>query len=182
MNNYSKEYYYGKKCQPILSLEEQEIIVNWIDTNYKLLDNNGYNRYNIKLSILKNKVEIPECIYKIKQRIVDIENLYDYQQEPLFEDSIGYMTDGGKLHKHTDPNVNNLVHTRFNVYVQLPNEGGYPIYGNNIYKLKERTYICCRAGIDYHECIQVKGERARIVLSFGFLLPLDRVSKINYDY
>ena len=98
------------------------------------------------------------------------------------EDSIGYMIDGGKLHKHTDPNVNNLVHTRFNVYVQLPNEGGYPIYSNNLYKLKERRYICCRAGIDYHECQLVKGDRARIVLSFGFLLPVDRVIKIIYDY
>jgi len=176
------EYYYGKKCQPILSLKEKEIIVNWINNNYELLDSNGYNRYKIKLSLLKQKIDIPTCIYDIKKRIVEAEMLHDYDMEPLFEDSIGYMLNGAKLHKHTDPNNNNLVHTRFNVYVQLPDEGGYPIYNNNLYKLKERTYICCRAGIDYHECQEVKGDKARIVLSFGFLLPLDRVSKIIYDY
>ena len=176
------EYYYGKKCQPILSLDEKEIIVNWINNNYKLLDSNGYNRYKIKLSSLKEKIDIPNCIYEIKKRIVEAESLHDYDMEPLFEDSIGYMLNGAKLHKHTDPNKNNLVHTRFNVYVQLPHEGGYPIYSNNLYKLKERTYICCRAGIDYHECQEVKGDKARIVLSFGFLLPVNRVSKIIYDY
>lgn len=181
MNN-SDVYYYGKYSEPILSTEEQQIIVNWIDKNYRLLDHNGYNRYNIKLSLLGKKIDIPDCIYKIKQRIIDAEQLHNFIQEPIFEDSIGYMINGGKLHKHTDPNCNNLVHTRFNVYVQLPFEGGYPIYNNNLYKLKERTYICCRAGIDYHECQEVKGDRARIILSFGFLLPLDRVSKIIYDY
>ena len=178
----NSKYYYGKKCDPILSLEEQQIIVNWINENYKLLECNGHNRYKIKLSLLKEKIEIPNCIYEIKKRIIEAELLHDFDGEPLFEDSIGYMLNGAKLHKHTDPNHNNLVHTRFNVYVQLPYEGGYPIYNNNLYKLKERTYICCRAGIDYHECQEVKGDKPRIMLSFGFLLPLDRVSKIIYDY
>ena len=178
----NSEYYYGKKCEPILSFEEQQIIVKWIDQNYKLLDHNGYNRYNIKLSLLKKTIHIPSCIYEIKKRIVEAEQLHNFEQEPLFEDSICYMINGAQLHKHTDPNYNNLVHTRFNVYVQLPHEGGYPIYNNNLYKLKERTYICCRAGIDYHSCEKVKGDKARIILSFGFLLPLDRISKIIYDY
>jgi hypothetical protein len=175
-------YYYGKKCKPICTVDEQNIIVNWLNNNYNLLDVNGYNRYNSKLSELKEKTNIPVCIYEIKKRIVDAEQLHEFNQEPVFEDSVGYMINGGKLHKHTDPNLNNLVHTRFNVYVQLPEEGGYPIYSNNLYKLKERTYICCRAGIDYHECQEVKGDKARIILSFGFLLPVDRVSKIIYDY
>ena len=178
----SYSYYYGKYCEPICSIEEQSIIVDWINKNYKLLNINGYNKYNSKLSELRHKINIPECIYDIKKRIVDAEGLHNFEQEPIFEDSIGYMTNGGELHKHTDPNSNNLVHTRFNVYVQLPLEGGYPIYNNNLYKLKERTYICCRAGIDFHYCQPVKGDRARIILSFGFLLPLDRVSRIVYDY
>jgi hypothetical protein len=86
------------------------------------------------------------------------------------------------LHEHTDPNEGELIHTRFNVYVQIPEIGGYPIYNNILCKLKERTYICCRAGIDKHYCEKVIGNRERIVLSYGFLLPYDRIKNINYEY
>ena len=108
--------------------------------------------------------------------------MHDEIEEPLFKDSIGLMMDGAQLHTHTDPNKYGLIHTRFNVYVQLPYIGGYPIYNDNLYKLKERTYICCRAGIDPHYCEKVEGDRERIILSYGFLLPIERVNNIIYDY
>ena len=113
---------------------------------------------------------------------MDKEELYKYIQEPHFRDSVGYMTEGGQLHLHLDPNPNSdLIHTRFNVYVKLPEKGGYPIYANKTCKLKERTYICCRSGIDKHCCTKVeKGER--IILSFGFLIPKSRIENIIYDY
>ena len=90
-------------------------------------------------------------------------------EEPLFKDSIGYMMDGGQLHEHVDPNQDGLIHTRFNLYVQIPHEGGYPIYAGKTLRLKERTYICCRAGIDPHYCEKVEGDRERIIISYGFL-------------
>ncbi len=96
------------------------------------------------------------------------------------------MLNGGQLHKHIDDFDNdydkNLIHTRFNVYVQIPIKGGYPIYNNKLLKLKERTYICCRSGIDEHYCEKVEGDRERVVLSYGFLLPYDRIKNIIYEY
>ena len=102
--------------------------------------------------------------------------------DPEFRDAIGYMIGDSELHEHTDPSYYGLVHTRFNLYVQLPEEGGYPIYANNLYKLKERTYICCRAGIDKHLCSDVKGNKPRIMISYGFQLPYERVKNIKYNY
>ncbi len=174
------QYIYSDKDEPIISEQEQEIIVSWVRNNYiNELKSNGFNRY---MKNMHDIPSIPPIVWDIKKRIIDKENLYDAIEEPLFKDSIGYMMDGGQLHTHTDPNRYGLVHTRFNVYVQLPYKGGYPIYNNNIYKLKERTYICCRAGIDQHYCEKVEGERERIILSYGFLLPIERITNIIYDY
>jgi hypothetical protein len=174
-------YKYTKDDDYILSESEQTIIVDWVRKYYKYFYKNGHNKYMQKLEYFDN---VPECIWEIKKRIFDKEKLHDYEEEPIFKDSVGYMTDGANLHLHTDPNPENstLIHTRYNVYVQLPYKGGYPIYNNIPCKLKERTYICCRSGIDFHSCVTVEGDRERIVLSFGVLVPRERIENIQYDY
>lgn len=172
---------YTKNDDFILSTEEQKIIVDWTKSNYlRLKDNGGLkNRY---IGSMDEIPDIPDIVWKIKERIIEKEQLYDAIQEPKFKDSIGYMINGGQLHEHKDPNIENLIHTRFNVYVQIPEKGGLPIYGDKLCSLRERTYICCRAGIDKHYCQKVVGDRERIVISYGFLLPYDRIKNIVYEY
>lgn len=176
-----KKYIYSLHDDCIMTTEQQKEIVEWVKINYTYFKSSGYNRY---MQLLNYFDDVPKCIWEIKNRIVDKELLHEFQEEPIFKDSIGYMMDGGQLHNHVDPNPINeeLYHTRFNVYVQIPNKGGMPIYNNNLYQLKEMTYICCRSGIDYHSCEKVEGERERIVLSFGFLLPFERIKNITYNY
>lgn len=179
MDASSIEYKYTSNDDFIATLEEQAIIVNWVRLKYPLFRMNGYNRY---MTILDQFNDVPECIWAIKQRIVDKEKLHDAVQEPMFRDAIGYAMENGELHLHKDPNKNGLIHTRFNVYLQIPEKGGLPIYDNKVLALKERTYICCRSGLDYHCCQKIEGPRERIVLSFGFLLPYNRVENIVYEY
>ena len=173
------EYIYTKDDECILSELEQFEIVEWVKNNYHRFRPTGTNRY-MQLMILLN--DIPKCVWEIKDRIVKKEKLENEIQEPLFKDAIGYMTDGGQLHKHTDPNRYGLVHTRFNVYVQIPIKGGLPTYGDQLISLKERTYVCCRSGKDLHHCQLVEGDRARVILSYGFLLSEERVKNIKYLY
>ncbi len=172
-------YKYTSNDEYIISKEEQELIVNWVKENYKKLNSNGYQKYMKSMDEIE---DIPSIVWDIKKRIVKKENLFDAIQEPLFRDSIGCMCDGGQLQTHVDPNKDGLIHTRFNLYVQLPYEGGYPIYSGKTLKLKERTYICCRAGVDLHSCEKVIGKRERIIISYGFLLPPSRVKNIVYEY
>lgn len=184
MNIYSKDdkpIIYSKDDKPIITIEEQKEIVDWITINYIKLYKSGYNRYMKQLDKLEN---VPKCIWDIKQRIIDKELLHNNIQEPVFKDAIGYMLEGGQLQEHTDPNPanSNLIHTRFNVYVQLPEKGGRPIYNNTHCNLNERSYICCRSGIDKHLTDKVEGNRPRIILSFGFLLPYSRIKNIEYLY
>lgn len=171
--------YYSKNDKEIMTIEEQTEIVAWARENYKKFKTMGYNRWRCILSDISS---YPKAIDEIKERIIFKESLEEYQQEPLFKDALGYMTDGGKLHEHTDPNQGDLIHIRFNVYVQLPYEGGFPIYDGNLYQLKERRYICCRAGIDLHHATKVKGERERIIISYGFLMTREQLGSVVYDY
>lgn len=170
---------YGINDDYIMSIEEQYEIVEWVKNNYLRLKKNGLNRY---MKSMDEIPDIPDVVWEIKKRIVTKECLENDIQEPLFRDAIGYMMNKGQLHKHTDPNEHNLIHTRFNVYVQIPEKGGYPIYKECVLKLKERTYICCRSGLDEHYCEQVEGERERIVLSYGFLLNYNKIKNVKYEY
>jgi hypothetical protein len=178
-----KEYIYSSNDEPILTIEEQSIIVEWTRNNYKTFRSSGYNR-QMQMFDYYAADYIPSCIWDIKKRIMDKEGLHGFKQEPMFRDAIGYMTDGGQLQEHTDPNpkFSNLIHTRFNVYIQIPIKGGLPIYNNQLCSLNERTYICCRSGIDMHYCQKVEGPRERIMVTFGFLLPPERIQNIKYLY
>jgi hypothetical protein len=156
----------------VVTIDEQKQIVEWADANYTRFIPNGPGRQFKRLTDL---LDVPICVWDVKRRIVEKEGLQDARSEPIFADYIGYITDGGQIHPHKDPNVTNddgevLIHTRYNAIIQLPEVGGLPIYGGVTLPVKEREYVVCRSGIDLHTCERVGGPRARIVLSFGFLM------------
>lgn len=176
------EHWYTDRDAPVVSEAEQAEIVAWVRSRYPYFRPNGPRRYMQRLDYLD---DVPDCVWRIKQRVYDRERLHGYETEPLFRDSVGYILDGGALHLHRDPNPDDgsgRIHTRFNVYVQLPERGGYPIYAGVPCRLRERTYICCRAGLDKHCCAPVEGPRERVVLSFGVLAPRARVERVRYAY
>jgi hypothetical protein len=173
---------YSDRDDPIMTEAEQSEIVAWVRSHYQYFRPNGPRQFMQRLDYLD---DVPDCVWDIKRRIYDRERLHGYDPEPLYRDSVGYMLDGGFLHLHSDPNPDDgsgRIHTRFNVYVQLPERGGYPIYADIPCRLRERTYICCRAGIDKHRCATVQGPRERIILSFGVLAPRARVERVVYAY
>ena len=173
------ERYYGLDDEPIITEDEQKIIVDWTRENYESFSSSGYHRCRQCLDLFK---DLPSIFEELRNRIVKKEGLENVRIEPIFRDSIAYMRDGGKLHLHKDPNRDGLIHVRFNVYVQLPYEGGVPIYAKQFCPLNERTYICCRSGLDYHECTMVIGERERVMVSYGFLMKPEEIGKITYNY
>lgn len=161
----------------VMTSEEQVEIVEWANKNYVNFINNGPGR---QYHFLDTFEDIPICIWNIKQRVVEKEGLYEYRQEPVFRDYIGYIVNGGQIHPHKDPNNDFLdddllIHTRFNVFIQLPLKGGMPIYGNKKIDVKELEYIRCLSGLETHYCEKVEGEKARIILSFGFLIPQNKL-------
>ena len=141
-------------------------IADWANKNYKLFSQNGFER---QYGILQN-LNPPSEVWLIKKQIIDRYNLIHAKQEPCFKDYCGYITKGGAIHPHTDKNEGNLIHTRFNVMVSKPFEGGEPIQNGVVIDVEEGDIWRCDAGLVKHWCNQVVGDKPRIVLSFGFLL------------
>ena len=162
----------------VVTVEEQRVIIDWADLHYDDFKENGYSRRYYVLQITDDT--IPEEVWEIKRRVVETESLYGYSAEPIFGDFIGYVKDGGQIQPHVDSNQYDevtgelLIHTRFNVFIQLPVSGcgGRPIYGGRTIDVCELQYVKCLSGVERHYCEKVRGDVGRIVLSFGFLIPL----------
>ena len=173
--------------EEVVTYEEQQCIINWIGENknktfiYNLL-NGGYFMY---IDTLKetldnsNNIVCNENIYKIitniKKRIESLENLNDCKTCPELGHFIYYMGNGTKLHRHKDDNNINSYHIRFNVIIQNPESGGVPIYAGKKINTKERCYIICRSGLDYHESTLVNGNKPKITISYGYSIDINNI-------
>ena len=153
---------------------DKRYFLNWIYYNEEKFKKNtsGNNR---KFLILKNiDIEIEEKIKKLKNKIIELEKINDWIDEPNYDNYIGINTNGGHIHLHTDNNINGYIHTRWNIVLQYPIEGGHSIYGNSINILEENMIWKCEAGLIPHGCTDIVGDTSRITLSLGF-----QIKKIN---
>jgi len=141
-------------------------IAEWANLTYKSFNPNGYGR---QYGVLQ-ELNPPKEVWDIKKLIVKKHTLHNAKQEPMFKDFCGFITEGGAIHPHKDPNDGSLVHTRFNVMISKPIEGGEPIQNGVVVKVNEGDVWRCDAGIVKHWCSPVVGGKPRIVLSYGFLL------------
>lgn len=143
-----------------------EPIKYWANTNYHLFKPNGFCRQYGLLSAFNP----PKEVWLIKDEIIKTYNLYNAKQEPVFKDYCGYITEGGAIHEHSDPNQGTLIHTRFNVMISKPIAGGIPVQNGKEISVEEGDVWRCDAGVVKHWCTEVEGNKPRIVCSFGFLL------------
>jgi hypothetical protein len=110
--------------------------------------------------------------FKIKRRLMDRENLCDTYQDEFLDDFISINTEGAEIQKHTDPNRTNHIHTRYNLIVNKPPEGGMPVYGDQIVGYENRMLWRCEAGKYIHCSTPVIGPEYRINISYGFQIPI----------
>lgn len=166
MNKIELKGTYG--YENFIDKNEQLELLYWVSENENKFEKNGDNR---KYGILSNYENAPiELIKKIKQRIINLENISDWKVEPVFKDYIGINTKGGSIHLHTDKNDEPYIHTRYNVVLSYPEKGGESIYGDNINELKENMVWKCVAGKVLHGSNPVQSSKPRITLSLGFLI------------
>jgi hypothetical protein len=112
----------------------------------------------------------PREAWEIKRLIVGEFGLHGAEQEPVFQDLCGFITAGGAIHPHTDPDHNGKQHVRFNVMVSKPELGGMPVQDGKEITVEEGDVWRCDASRVKHWCTSVVGSKPRIVLSFGFLI------------
>lgn len=168
----------------IMTENEQNSILDWVKAMIsngtpRRLENNKYD-YDLKI----DDKSIPIDVWKIKKRLIEREGLREYRQDPTYKDLIMIMSNSGILHPHTDPNglIDGTIHCRFNVFVQVP-EKLDTYYGGSLVQAKNRCYVMCRSGLDLH-WTSINTDDMRIVLSFGYLLPrqkMDEIYKVPED-
>lgn len=166
----------GKDRGPLMTEEERLILVNWVTKNLPNFTNvdNSQEIYLLKWYVCTKEGNLPSCFWLIKQRLLEKENLLDYSEHLPFEDFIGYLPEGAFIAKHKDSNLGNKIVCRFNVFLELPLQGGDTYYDSSIVEAKEGHYVLCRSGFDMHWINTVEKGR-RITISFGFLFPIDKV-------
>ena len=153
-----------------ISNVEKEYLLDWVNKNKHKFPANLASK-NRHFVILKNIENSPlELVEEIKNRIIKLENIQNWLDEPLMHDYIGINSHGGAIHPHTDPNQDDYIHTRYNIILSYPKEGGESIYGNNINTLEENMIWKCIAGKVMHSSKPVIGSKPRITLSLGFLI------------
>ena len=157
----------------IISRKEKDILLKWIIKSENKFKKNvmGVNRKYYKFS---HDPTSPKLLFEIKNRIFKREKIESWVEEPMYQDYVGWISDGGYIHKHKDANfmsdVGVLKSVRYNLFLSVPHEGGDVIYGERNLKIKEGKYIKCNSGTEYHECSVVKGKKPRIVVSYGVLI------------
>lgn len=156
---------------------ERKELVAWAYTMIKEMRELPHGRSDYFLYPTDTKVH--ELVWKVKKRIVDREGLRLSKAEPLYKDFLGIIHKGGKIHKHKDDNEGPLIHSRFNVILQLSGSGE-TYYSDTPLRVKEGSYVLCRSGMEYHWTDENDSNKERISLSFGYLLPPSFVSRL-YD-
>ena len=151
-----------------ITIDEQQLLMGWVNDHQSKFQINGPGR---KFGVIQRIVSMPFPLLEIlRQRVVDLESIKDFKPEPVFQDYIGINSTGGAIHTHTDPNQPPYIHTRFNVVLSYPEQGGESLYGNEVNALQERLVWKCIAGKVIHGSTPVVGNKPRITLSLGFLI------------
>jgi hypothetical protein len=174
----------------IISEEERLGFINWICSEY---GNMTVHRPGlIGRTFVKEDKAVPEIVWTVLNRILDRENLHEYKDSyndeyfkklhngrtGVYRDHVAIVLPGANINPHYDFNEPDKIHARFNVYFQVPTEGGETYYSGDFAPVKERHYLFCRSGIDKHWTKIVKGTQPRISISYGFQLPRKKVDEL----
>lgn len=98
--------------------------------------------------------------------------------EPIFKNLTGnHYQDGAFVHPHTDPAPDGFVHTRCNLMLKKPKEGGNPVIDGEEINVEEGDLWLCLASMELHSSTPIKGKE-RLIFSFGGLVPVEQIKAI----
>jgi hypothetical protein len=177
----------------IMSREEQLEIINWLCSNF--IEFTGHRPDFTEATLYENNLLIPKIVWEIRDRIIKKEGIEEYRDsynEDFFlkyhgdltavtRDKISIILPGkpwSRIYPHIDINQPNRIHTRFNIFLSVPEKDGTTYYGGYKAEVKERGYVICRSGIDNHYTEHIRGDTPRITLSLGFQLPPEVLDKL----
>jgi hypothetical protein len=98
--------------------------------------------------------------------------------EPIFKNLTGnHYQDGAFVHPHIDSAPDGFVHTRCNVMLKKPEQGGNPVLDGEEIDVEEGDLWLCLASMELHSSTPIKGGE-RLIFSFGGLVPVEQIETI----
>ena len=168
----------------IMSYHERDRLYLWASELFKTNKMTSICCGRYEKILIPTDEEILPLVFEIKKRIDEREKLTTFKCESFINDFLAVVPKNGHIHQHTDPNdfQNNLFHIRFNVFITIPpNDVGTTYYNNIIIDSVQGCYVLCRSGIDEHSSDMNTSDIPRISLSFGYLLPAEKVDQLTND-
>jgi hypothetical protein len=138
----------------------------WAIESHKAFKSNGHGRqYGV---LYREELAAPPEVWEIRRQIVEANNLQDCPIEPMFKDYCGFITEGGAIHQHQDPDHNGKQHVRFNVMVSKPEAGGIPVQDGIEMHVEEGDVWRCDASRVRHWCTPVQALNPASFFPMGF--------------
>lgn len=117
-------------------------------------------------------------LFEIQKNLLQYYNFRDFYIDPEFGIMISYSEEGHEVHKHIDNNYRDAdIHTRINVMISKPEEGGLAVIDNQVIDVEENEPWLCVAGYYEHYSTKVKGKKPRLVISFGYQINKEELKE-----
>ena len=169
----------------IMNDEERLCIRDWAIglMSKSLMIELSNKRLEYKIDAIKNDANVAQIVFEIRKRVEEREQLSSFEKDIYVNDFVAIVPTGGNIHRHCDQNCleRGLYHVRFNVFITLPKLGGTTYYDGHVIDSVEGSYVLCRSGIDEHWSDPNDDVVPRISLSFGYLLPCEKVDDLCKD-
>ncbi len=92
---------------------------------------------------------------------------------------LSYSTKGHSVYMHQDRNPDDKhTHVRFNYMLSKP-KGGDPIIGEDTIEIKQDEVWVCVAGNIKHGTTPIKGNKPRIMISFGHFIKNEKLKELE---
>lgn len=131
----------------------------------------GANRKFMKMDYVTPDGD--KFLYDVKQELAKRYNLGEYVVPPNLKDFIGYITEGGSIHPHKDPDLAGKRHVRINVLVKQPG-GCVPLLEEIPIAVSEGDCWLNLASQCLHATTAVEGPGYRSAISFGYQVSKQR--------
>ena len=125
----------------------------------------GANRKYMKMDYVSPDGD--QVLYAMKQKLAAHFELGEYVVPPNLKDFVGYITEGGSIHPHTDADLPGKRHVRINVLVQQPG-GCVPLMENIPISVAVGDAWLNLASQVIHATTPVVGPGFRSAISFGY--------------
>ena len=148
---------------------ERGELLKWALAMRPHLGANGRSRQYRQTDDLPNR---PAAYEVVRRRLEGVLNLDNPEREPIFGWYLSIIDKGGAVHNHIDPTKPGQRHLRCNIFLQLPQAGGFPIVGGYKHPVGPGDLLAFFPSEKRHSSEVVSGSNPRVILSFGYLTQM----------